>query len=134
MSTQLFHHSSLDELAALAAEAPVITTGRRTRGIRIDYTKVEGFPKDEESAEDDEEVEEKPTKSPKSSNKASKGKQTKESARTGNRISHESRKPTAQKVKATPSKKRVIESEEEEEDDDDDQEGSDNENDDAEDN
>ena len=36
-------YGPLDELAALQEEAATVTsTGRRTRGIRIDYNKVEG--------------------------------------------------------------------------------------------
>lgn len=41
-----------DELAALQEESEVITTGRRTRGVRVDYTKVQGFDDDDEDDEE----------------------------------------------------------------------------------
>ncbi|CAL1698489.1 unnamed protein product [Somion occarium] len=40
-----------DELQGLAASN--IIQGRRTRGVRVDYTKVEGFPGDGDEDEDD---------------------------------------------------------------------------------
>ncbi|CAL1698491.1 unnamed protein product [Somion occarium] len=41
----------IDELQGLAASN--IIQGRRTRGVRVDYTKVEGFPGDGDEDEDD---------------------------------------------------------------------------------
>ncbi|TFK85180.1 hypothetical protein K466DRAFT_654385 [Polyporus arcularius HHB13444] len=92
-----------DELGALSKEN-IITTGRRTRGIRIDYTKVEGFNAGDDS---DEEEEEEPKKKKKSSS-SSKSKAKPSSAGS-------SKKAPAPPPKPVKKAKKVIESDEDEE-------------------
>ena len=51
----------IDELAALREDAAeIVTTGRRTRGKRVDYTKVAPIPGDDD--DDDDKEEERPKK------------------------------------------------------------------------
>src|ERR1700761_9741512 len=79
---------NLDELAGLQEEADVVTkdpglnepthvpTGRRTRGVRIDYSKMPGAndpDDDEEEEEEEEEVAKKSSKPSSTSKPASKG-------------------------------------------------------------
>ena len=54
----------LDELAALQADAEVVTTGRRTRGVRVDYTKVAPIPGDDDDDDDEDERPKKKAKKP----------------------------------------------------------------------
>lgn len=90
---------STDELAALDT-SNIISGGRRTRGKRIDYTKVAPIPGDDDDDDDDDEEEVKPKKKSKSTESSGK----------------KAKPPSSSKKPA--SRKKKVESESEDEDED----------------